>query len=557
MKKFSRVWLLLMMLVMVLSIGLSSSFAATKIDKETGLPYMSDYTKKITFNVFVRDPGMAPAKTNPVLKKITQLTGVTINYEFLVGDLNQKIGVMIAGEDYPDAIFCGDQNTKFIDAGAFIPLETKLKKYPNLSKHYAPYLKYMTAKDGHIYNLQIYNVYRKPAPIFENGASGFYMQKAVIEENGYKIPHTLDEYFDMIEKYKAKHPDIDGVKTIGFEVLCDGWRDFCLRNPAQHLMGASNDGDVIVDQKTYTASFYQTTDTAKTYYKKLNEEFQKGIIEAETFTQNYDQYISRLSTGAVLGMFDQYWDFNYTAGNVLRTDKKFNRTYISVPIANPGVKDSYLDAPSDTIDGINGIGITKKCKNPDRLLAFFEWMMRRDVSDYLLWGVEGKDYKKVGTNDKALTAERRAITQDSAKQRDLTGNTLTNYSPKVDGLWEDGSPAAPRWSPAEFKASSSEYDIKFLTALKINYPAQILSPPVKRAAYYPVWALPIPDGSAAKTANTALNEVTKKYYPRLIMAKPAEYDALWEKFLEEFKASNPQPYLDEVNKLIKERMSIK
>ena len=544
------------MLVIVLSSALSNSFAATAKDKETGLPYMADYKKPITFTVFVRDPNLVPAKTNPVLKKITQLTGVTINYEFLVGDLNEKVGVMIAGEDYPDAIFCGDQNIKFVDAGAFIPLETKLKNYPKLSAHFTPYLKYLTAKDGHIYNIDIYGVYTKPSPIFENYGAGFFMQKAVIEENGYKIPHTVDEYFDMIEKYKAKHPTIDGVKTIGFEVLCDGWRDFCLRNPAQHLMGAGNDGDVYVDQKTYTASFYQISDTAKTYYKKLNEEFHKGIIEPETFTESYDQYISRISTGAVLGMFDQGWNFKYTAENVLKTDKKFNRTYVSVPITNPGVKDGYLDTQNlEVISGNNGIGITKKCKNPDRLLAFFDWMMRQDVHNYLEWGIQGKDFIKVGKNDKKLTPERRAINQDPAKQRDLTGYVLYTYCPKPEGLYEDGSPTDPRYSAAEFKAQSSEYDFKWLSALKINYPTQIMSPPVKRPVYYPVWAMNIPDGSAAKVANTAMQDVCRKYYPRLIMADPNEYNALWQKFLDDFKASNPGPYLDLVNKLIKDRMS--
>ena len=197
-----KLWLLLLMLLMVLSSSLSGSFAATLKDKETGLPYMADYKNPITFTVFVRDQNLVPAKTNPVLKKITQLTGVTINFEFLVGDLNEKVGVMIAGEDYPDAIFCGDQNTKFIDAGAFIPLDTKIKNYPKLNAHYAPYLKYLAAKDGHIYNIDIYNVYTKPAPIFEDTGAGFFIQKAVIEENGYKIPHTVNEYFEMIEKYK-------------------------------------------------------------------------------------------------------------------------------------------------------------------------------------------------------------------------------------------------------------------------------------------------------------------------------------------------------------------
>ncbi len=558
MKKFSKVLPSLMIALMVFSMagfGLSSVSAA-KIEKdaETGLPMMADRNHPITFKIFVRDPGIVPAKNNPVLKKIAELTGVTIDYEFLVGDLLQKIGVMIAGEDYPDAIFAGDSLQKFIDAGAFIPLENKIKKYPNLNTHYAPFKKLMTAKDGHIYNLEIYNVSTN-TPVFENHAAGFFIQKAVLEDNGYKVPRTIDEYFKLIENYKAKHPTIDGVKTIGFEILCDGWRDLCLRNPAQHLMGAGNDGDVYVNPKTYKASFYQITDTAKNYYKKLNEEYNKGIIEPETFTENYDQYISRITTGAVLGMFDQQWNFWANAENLLRTEKKFNRTYIAVPITNPGVKDGYLDDPISTFSGLNGMGITKKCKHPERLLEFYDWLLRQDVQDYLEWGIEGKDYKKVGKNDKILTDARRELTRDFAKARDLTGYTLWNYSPKREGLYKDGSPCRPAYdSLAEFMASQSEYDRKFLTALKINYPAQLLSRPVKRAPYYPVWAMPIEDGSAAKVANTAMNDVTRKYYPRLIMAKPSEYDSLWDKFLADFKASNPGPYLDEVNKLIKKRM---
>lgn len=558
MKKFSKVFALLMAVGLVLSItgfGLSGvSAAKVEKDPETGLPMLADRNHPITFRIFVRDPGIAPSKNNPVLKKITKLTGVTIDFEFLVGDLAQKIGVMIAGEDYPDAIFAGDSIQKFIDAGAFIPLENKIKKYPNLNALYSPFTKYMTSKDGHIYNLEIYNVYMRPAPIFEDPAVGFFIQKAVLEENGYKVPKTIDEYFRLIENYKAKHPTIDGVKTIGFEILCDGWRDFCLRNPAQHLMGAGNDGDVYVDPKTYTASFYQISDTAKNYYKKLNEEYNKGIIEPETFTESYDQYISRLSTGAVLGMFDQQWNF-LTALNALRANKKYNRTYIAVPITNPGVKDGYLDAPTGTITGINGIGITKKCKNPDRLFEFYDWLLRKDVQDYLQWGVEGKDYKKSGKNDKVLTEARRELNRDTAKARDLTGVTLWNYSPKRQGLYEDGSPCGPIDSAAEYMASQSDYDRKFLSALKIKYPAQLLSEPVKRPQYYPVWALPIEDGSAAKVANTRLNDVTRKYYPRLIMANPSEYDSLWDQFVSEFNACNPQPYLDEVNKLIKGKMS--
>lgn len=517
---------------------------------DDGLTAMEIVKDPVTFKIFVRDVGVAPSKDNPVLKRITELTGVTMDFEFLVGDLDQKMGVMIAGEDYPDVIFAEAQ--KFIDAGVFIPLEDKLPNYKNLNALYSPHYEKMKATDGHQYILELY-MSNRPSPIFTNTTAGFFIQKAVLEDAGYPIPRTLDEYFGIIEAYKERHPDVDGIKTMGFEILCDGWRDFCLRNPAQHLMGAGNDGDVFVDLESMTASYYQITDTAKSYYKKLNEEYHKGIIEAETFTENYDQYISKISSGAVLGFFDQGWNI-IPAENILKSEAKFNRTYVSVPIVNPGTKDSYLDAPNGSITGVNGIGITNKCKDPDRLLAFYDWLLQREVQDYIQWGEETKDWIKVGSNGRVLTDERRDLYNNDDKRRDLTGSTLWNYSPKLQGVYEDGMPCGPSDSEDEYKASLSDYDKKFLDAYGIMYPAQLLSEPVIRPAYYPVWAMQIEDGSAARAANTKMVDICRKYYPRLVLSDMDKFDLVWNQFVSEFRDCNLRPYLDEVNRQIRKSM---
>lgn len=511
-----------------------------------GVDPMPDAGNPVTFKIFIRDPGAVPSKDNPVLKRITELTGVTFEFDFLVGDLDKKVGVMIAGEDYPDVIFASMQ--KFIDAGAFIPLEDKLPQYKNLHALYSPHYNKMTTEDGHQYIMELY-LSNIPAPIFVNDGPGFYIQKAVLEDAGFPVPKTLDEYFDLIEQYRAKYPTIDGIETIGFEILSDGWRDFCLRNPPQHLMGAGNDGDVIVDLETYTASLYQVSETAKNYYRKLNEEYNKGIIDGETFTQSYDQYVSKLASGAVLGFFDQGWNI-LQAENILKSDKKFNRMYVTVPIANPGVKDSYLDARDGRITGNNGIGITKKCSNPDRLLAFYDWLLQREVQDYLQWGEEGKDWRRVGQTGRVLTEACRELNNDDGKKRDLTGNTLWNYSPKMQGLYEDGMPCGPTDSKDEYVASLSDYDKKFLEGYGIAYPAQLLSLPVHRPAYYPVWSMPITEGSAAALANSKMVNTCRKYYPRLILTNPSNYDALWDDFVSEIWANDPKPYLDEVNRQI-------
>ena len=517
-----------------------------------GVDPLPDASEPVTFKVFIRDPGAVPSKDNPVLRQIAELTGVTIEFEFLVGDLDQKVGVLIAGEDYPDAIFANKQ--KFIDAGAFIPLEDKLPQYKNLNALYSPHYEKMTTDDGHQYIMELY-LSNIPSPIFVNDGPGFYIQKAVLEEAGFTLPRTLDEYFGIIEQYVAKYPSIDGVKTIGFEILSDGWRDFCLRNPPQHLMGAGNDGDVFVDLKTYTASLYQVSETAKNYYRKLNEEYNKGIIEGDTFTQSYDQYVSKLASGAVLGFFDQGWNI-LQAENILKSDKKFNRMYVTVPITNPGVKDSYLDVRDGTITGNNGIGITKKCSNPDRLLAFYDWLLQREVQDYLQWGEEGKDWKRVGQTGRVLTDTRRELYNDDGKKRDLTGITLWNYSPKIQGLYEDGMPCGPTDSEDEYASSLSDYDKKFLEGCGIKYPAQLLSSPVQRPEYYPVWSMPIIDGSAAALANSKMVNTCRKYYPRLILTSPSNYDALWDSFVSEIWKNEPKPYLDEVNRQIAKAMKI-
>lgn len=524
-----------------------------------GLVPMEDADDPVTYTFFVRDPGVVPSDDNPVLKKITELTGVTIKFEFLVGDLDQKLGVMIAGGDYPDAIFAGDAGMKLRDAGAFIPLEEEIPKYPNLNALYGDVMKYLTQPDGHVYDMELYGPFQgkvtEVSPTFECGL-GFYIQKAVLEEAGYPEIRTIDDYFKIIEDYKEKHPEIDGVKTTGFEILADGWRNWALLNPVQNLLGAGNDGAMFVNQDTLETSFFQISDDAHEFYLKLNEEYQKGIIEAETFTQNYDQYISKITTGAVLGFYDQNWNFQ-SAQDLLKADGKFERTYVAVPVTNPGVQDGYLDKSNGIPSGTNGLGITVNCENPERLLRFFDWLLQREVQDYLQWGEEGVDWNYTDEGGKILTDERRAIVRDTARKRDETGFTLWNYCPKWQGTYtSDGMPCGTDNSPDEYLASQSDYDKGFLNGYGIKYPAEMFSEPVVRAAYYPVWALPLEDGSPAAVANTKVTDVTMKFYPRLILAKDeAEYETIWADFLKEFNAIDLDSLQTEIDRQIAEKMA--
>ena len=147
----------------------------------------------------------------------------------------------------------------------------------------------------------------------------FWIQARVLEWAGYPQINTLDEYFQVIEDYIAANPTMeDGTPNIAYTILCEDWRYFCLENAGQFLAGYPNDGSVLVDKETLTISDYNTSEDTIKYFEKLNEEYKKGFVDPESFTQTYDEYIAKLSTGRVLGMVDQWWNFAYTVNDVFK-----------------------------------------------------------------------------------------------------------------------------------------------------------------------------------------------------------------------------------------------
>src|SRR5512138_650564 len=114
----------------------------------------------INISVFTVNNFAIPPEDNRAFNLIKEKLGVTFTWDIAVGEADQKIGVMIAGQDYPDLLHIN--SPKFINAGACIPLEDLIEKYaPNLKRHYQSdptVWKKMFEKDGHIYCLPDWGV---------------------------------------------------------------------------------------------------------------------------------------------------------------------------------------------------------------------------------------------------------------------------------------------------------------------------------------------------------------------------------------------------------------
>jgi putative aldouronate transport system substrate-binding protein len=502
----------------------------------------------VKFTVFIATPSQQPTPDNKIFKLIEEEFGVTFEFDILAGDLDQKMGVLIASGDYPD-IMSG--HTRFNDAGAFIPLEDLIEEHaPNLKKHYEKAWYLMKYKDGHVYVLPNYGVFHGEYRYNRSYGPAFWIQKAVLKEFGYPKVKTLDEYFDLIKQYKDKYPTIDGQPTIGFEILSDGWRNFCLKNPPQHLVGHPNDGGVIVENNV--ARIFAHEDIAKRYYKKLNEMNQLGLIDEETFVLSYDQYIAKLSSGRVLGMFDQGWNF-LRAEDSLKTQEKVLRTYAPCPVTyDESIKDYYMDRPPVNVD--RGFGITVTCKDPVRIIKLFDALMDERWQKILYWGFEGEDYLVDENGRFYRTPEQRVNYDDPAYKQANQPLEFGGYLPKMEGTFSDGNATSPGMQPEEYYATLKPEDKELLSAYGYKTYGGFFSSPPENPVYYPAWSIPLEEGSPEKIVDTQLDDFAMKYLPKAILAKPENFDGIWEEYVAEIQKLDIKAYEDAVNAGIQQRI---
>ncbi|WP_312371764.1 extracellular solute-binding protein, partial [Lachnoclostridium sp.] len=355
----------------------NSKVEATKKPEDTKAPEKQEMKE---FTAFFAVPGTEINDNNVAMEKLAELTGAKCKETWLTGQTAEEaVGTLIAGGEYPDFISGSTGHAQLLEAGAYVAIDQYWDNYPNV-KNYLSEEEWnkVRAEDGHVYIIPQFGIINGKDTECVHNDEAFWIQTRVLKWANYPKITTLDQYFDLIERYLAANPTMpDGTANIGYEILSDDWRYFCLENAPFFLDGYPNDGCCIVDPVTLEVSDYNTTETAKKYFAKLNEEFQKGVIDPETFTMSYDQYIAKLSSGRVLGMVDQHWNFQQ-AEEAIKTQGLDDCTYVPVGIVmNEGTKERYHSASA--LDVSNGLGITVSCKDVEGAMKFINDLLSQEA----------------------------------------------------------------------------------------------------------------------------------------------------------------------------------
>ncbi len=510
------------------------------------------------FTAFFAVPGSEINDDNEIQQIIAEKTGVKVKETWLTGQTaDEAVGTMIAGGEYPDFIEGGSGQMQLYEADALIPLDDYIEQYPNIKNLFTDLeWEKLRQDDGHIYWIPQFSCIKNEEKVCTHNDEAFWIQARVLEWAGYPEIRTMDQYFDLIEAYNDANPTMeDGTANIPYTILCDDWRYFCLENAPQFLDGYPNDGSCMVDPDTLTVLDYNTSDTAVKYFKKLNEEYKKGIVDPESFTQTYDEYIAKLSTGRVLGMIDQWWDFAYTAGDALKQaglDKQ-GCDYIPLPVTiDESVKNQWHNS-GGAFNEATGLAITTGCEDPDAAAKFVSDLLDQDTHNLRFWGVEGVDYQVDENGEFIRNDDQRMQASDTAYK----ASHLCSYSyfPQYSGTSDDGINAnKPEGQANEFFDGLNEDVKKAFEAYGVETYVEMLGTNEAPGDWYPMWSFSnnFTTSTPGGMAWTKIGEVKHEQLPQVVMAD--DFDSAWAAYMDAYNACQPEDFLSELQTELDTRM---
>ena len=326
---------------------------------------------------------------NPVLEQLAENVGVEIEWDLMSDSLGEKVGVMIGGDQLPDAFIAVGFNANDINEygsdGTFIDLTPYITPeiMPNLSKILEdhPEIKAaITMADGKIYGLPSGELMGTAAIGAEEDLSIYsipefsMINKTWLDELGLPVPTNLTELHDALVAFKENDmatrygnaPGSTIPMSTGFDQWCWGQEIFYAG------FGFTNfTSDVCFDLIAHddgSVEFVCASDRYRDAITYFHDWFAEGLMDLEMFSQSDSQLISKVSQGRA-GV-TTWWYIDQIAGD-LADD------FVFLPPLDGPVGTKYEGthtvnlraAPPVTSGNLN---ITKECGNPELLCKYFD-----------------------------------------------------------------------------------------------------------------------------------------------------------------------------------------
>lgn len=520
-------------------------------------------TTPITFTAYMGS-GNTDQWDSPVAKKITELTGVTLKIENSVGDSKQRLSLMAASGDLPDFVFAGTDLGLLLQPNLIEKLDDLIEKYgPNIKTLYGDQIKRLrwSTEYPYIYCLGDAPVGDEPG----EPNTGFLLQHAVVMEENYPKLKTVTDWENAIKTYYAKHPTFkspDGTEQPTIPILLNGydWGYFIsIGNPA-NLATGNNDDEWAINPDTMEAKRHIITDSNKQYLQWLNNLWNQKLIDKESFTEQLDQYKAKLSSGRVLGAIDANWNYQYDVHPALKSAGMEDRMYGMYPcVLNESYKwNAYMDKGYCGFG--SGMAITTKCSDKVRAMQFLNWMASPEAQVLNAWGIEGVHWKYDANGKRVFLPDVLTQKQNDKDFSKKTGIGCYAYPwPRYGSAFRDstGNPVTPD-TQQDIAGRYTETEKKVLAGYGVTMWRELYpqANDFKQAPYGAAYKIEGTLGPDNVAISNKLNDLSKKYCAKLIMAKPGEFDAIWSQFVKDMEAAGVRDLEKVFSQALKDRVEL-
>ena len=334
---------------------------------------------------------------NPVLNQMQEEVGIKITWDTWSDSLGEVVGTRISGNaasktpiDAFQAVgFSNFDLMRYGAAGTFIDLTPYItpEVMPNLSaileKH--PEIKAaITMEDGKIYGLPAAEQMGTAGIGREKDYSIFsvpqfsMINKAWLDDLGLEMPTTLDELHavltafkenDMSAKYYGNAAGTTIPMSTGFDQWCWGQNIFYAG------FGFTNwPNDVCMDlmvDKDGKVNFVCDDDNYRAAVTYFHDWYAEGLMDMEMFSQDTNQLIAKCQNGNV-GV-TTWWEINEIMG-------AHAGDYVYLPVLNGPDGTSNVTLRTGGATNSGQLSITAQCKDPAKLLAFYDlWYKGENV----------------------------------------------------------------------------------------------------------------------------------------------------------------------------------
>lgn len=277
----------------------------------------------------------------------------------------------------------------------------------------------------------------------------------------------------------------------------------------------------------------------------------------ESFTSTYEEYIEKLSSGAVLGMVDQWWQFSY---NITSPYEKQNLdelgcNYVPLPITiDRSIKNQWHVKRSNELDTSSGISVTISCQDVEGAFQFINDLLDEEIQNLRYWGIENVDYYVDDSGVFYRTDEQR----EKHNLSDYLASHYCSYAyfPRKEGINSDGvNMFSPEYQLGEFQASLPNDVKECFDAYGASTYVDMIGTNEQPGKWYPMYSYStlLTNQTPAGVVWKEMTVLKQSWLPQVVMAE--NFEDAWVQYQEAYENLNPQIFFDDMQLELERRIS--